>query len=408
MTTTRQSIAGSFWMISLLAFLFVGALAVCAGQSLNVYPCPDTNPVYVGGLTHFTDGSYYGAAADYNGIGPGFVYRLSPAGSSWNCTVIFQLGGEGGGVPQGNVTFDSQGNLYITNTQYGGAGLGGVVELSPDGSGGWMFSRGYSFTGNGDGAAAVGSVSLDAAGNVYGITAGASIGGTAYPSTVFELSPTQNGFSETTLHTFGGPGDGYRGSSLIMDRGGNLYGTTTQGGSGQHGTVFRLHHVTNGWIETILHNFSQRDGNGDPTSLVFDPQGNLVGTAVDAVFKITPPAHASGAVEAPWPIRWLHQFQGDGPGGSQPFGGVAFDSAGNIYGATVNGGNLQGCGPDGCGVVYKLSRSQDGSPASWSETVLWTFAGGSDGGGPTGSVLVDGSGNVFGTNYDGPFKLTPQ
>jgi uncharacterized repeat protein (TIGR03803 family) len=221
---------------------------------------------------------------------------------------------------------------------------------------------------------------------------------------VFKL--TRHG-KEKVLYAFSGGSDGaYPGSNLVMDGSGNLYGATEEGGLGV-GTVFKLApHGT----ETVLHAFkSAPDGSVPIGNLVADGSGNLYGTTYSGgntggsecgdggcgtVFKIA--ADGSEAI--------LHAFQG-GDDGWQPYGGVILDSQGNLYGTTSGGGG-SGCDGFGCGTVFEVAP--DGT-----ETVLYAFQGGNDGDKPGGSLMMDGSGNLYGaagggaSNRGTVFKLAP-
>jgi uncharacterized repeat protein (TIGR03803 family) len=150
--------------------------------------------------------------------------------------------------------------------------------------------------------------------------------------------------------------------------------------------------------EKVLYAFSGGSDGGDPASqLIFDSSGNAYGTTVvggsftfGTVFKLTP--HANGR----WTETVLHNFQA-GADGKNPYGGVTMDAKGNLYGTTVSGGNGGTCTGDGCGTVYKLTRSGN----SWNEIVLYSFTGGKDGSGPGGGVVLDQKGNLYGTTPDG-------
>jgi uncharacterized repeat protein (TIGR03803 family) len=244
----------------------------------------------------------------------------------------------------------------------------------------------YSFAGGSDGAYPEAGLIKDLAGNLYGTTTG---GGISYGyGTVFELAP--DGI-ETVLYAFTGGSDGndpYAG--LIRDSAGNLYGTTAFGGARHYGTVFEL--APDG-TETVLHSFTGSDGADPFAGLIKDKAGNLYGTTEEGgstscegygcgtVFELAPDGTETV----------LHAFTG-GNDGDDPIGGLIKDSAGNLYGTTVNGGGT-GCGY-GCGTVFKLAP--DGT-----ETVLYAFTGGSDGAGPAAGLIKDSAGNLYGTTEGG-------
>jgi uncharacterized repeat protein (TIGR03803 family) len=371
-------------------------------------------------------GNLYGVAS-YGGPNlDGVVFELTPDGNGgWNYNVIYSFtGGSDGYQPIDNagLAIDSQGNLYGT-TQYGGSNnLGNVFELSK-GSSGWTVTKTYEFTGGHDGLWPTASVLLDSAGNVYGT---AVAGGTGSYGTVFKLTPSGNGWTETTLHAFtGGVDGGYPTASLIMDRGGNLYGTSSIGGTYQQGNVFQLHPAGNSWTETVLYSFTGAadgsDGSGPIANLTFDSLGRIYGTTpysgphnagFGGVFKLSPPVTIPRTIkEAQWKITWLYHFTGGSDGGVPSYGVIA-DSQGNLYGSTQLGGTVINECTSGCGVVFELSPSQQ----NWAESVLYSFTGGtSDGTGPAGNLLRDHAGNLFGTSpfggafyADGTvFKVTP-
>ncbi|HVI10843.1 MAG TPA: choice-of-anchor tandem repeat GloVer-containing protein [Candidatus Binatia bacterium] len=249
---------------------------------------------------------------------------------------------------------------------------------------------------------------------------------------VVELTPQSDGkYIETTIYTFAGyPNDGaLPGAALIMDAAGNLYGTTETGGSSGYctsggkpigcGAVFELQPVTGGgWKEIVLHSFmgSPNDGATPTAPLMFDAAGNLYGTTsaggpklgkVEApeapgdgiVFELSP---AAGGL---WNETIIHEFTQSNGDGTKPQGGVVFDTQGNLYGTTSNGGAFT------YGTVYELSPSSGGG---WTESLLHSFGSGSDGQAPYSGLIRDGSGNLFGTTYRGGtanfgtvFEVTP-
>jgi len=344
------------------------------------------------------------------------------AATNWNEKVLhsFSIFYTGGDRSSAGLISDAAGNLYGT-TVFGGTyscSCGTVFELTPDGSGGWTETVLYSFNGTDGGYPQAGLI-FDARGNLYGTTYGDGYYG---PGTAFELSPNQDGgWTETVLHTFGNGTDGaapYAG--LIFDAAGNLYGTTTAGGTYNSclysanycGTVFELTPtVGGGWTEQVLHSFNGTDGAVPYAGLVFDAAGNLYGTTdvggtddAGTVFELTPAAGGG------WTETVLYSFcaQPNCTDGGNPSASLILDAAGNLYGTTDYGGTY--C-PQGCGTVFELT------PAG-RETVLYSFCAQpncTDGAYPSASLIFDAAGNLYGTTrgggtygYGTVFELTPE
>jgi len=303
------------------------------------------------------------------------------------------------------VTFDSSGNLYGTTSGGGAYSNGTVYELSPQAGGGWTQTILHSFNDNDvDGYEPYAGLAMDSAGNLYGTT---RLGGSQNEGTAFELIPEGGGvWAEKVLHSFGSKsGDGtFPYSNPILDSAGNVYGTTQQGGSYRSGTVFELTHSASGWAEKVLHSFNPGEGDGyNPyAGLIFDSAGNLYGTTyacncsygnLGTVFELK---HASSGG---WSEKVLHSFVENGVDGTYPYAGLIIDTAGNLYGTTAKGGTgTANCG-DGCGTVFKLTHL---TGSIWKETILHNFAEDTaDGGFPVGSLSFDAAGNLYGTTTVG-------
>jgi uncharacterized repeat protein (TIGR03803 family) len=269
---------------------------------------------------------------------------------SWtNCT--------DGRQPQAGLIFDAAGNLYGT-TAFGGyyglqTGYGTLFELTPAGGGSWteqvVHNFNHDFT---DGDEPYAGLIVDAAGNLYGTTSG---GGTIGYGTVFELTPTGGGTWTEVLHSFGDGTDGlYPWAGLIFDAAGNLYGTTSEGGTYDGGTVFELTPAAGGgWTEKVLHSFGNGNDGAYPhyAGLIFDAAGNLYGTTSGGgtygggtVFELTPAGGGS------WTETVLHSF-GNGTDGAEPYAGLVFDAVGNLYGTTLGGGTYN------YGTVFELQTA---------------------------------------------------
>jgi uncharacterized repeat protein (TIGR03803 family) len=211
--------------------------------------------------------------------------------------------------------------------------------------------------------------------------------------------------SYQVIHNFSGGESGANPwAGLVRDRAGNLYGTTPNGGT-EYGDVFKLSQVGSNWILTPLHDFvGDTDGAGPYSSLVIGPDGNLYGATVaggindtccGTVFKLTPPATVCKTTLCPWTETILYRFQG-GNDGQGPYGGITFDQAGNIYGTTTQGGGT-GCTGPGCGTLFKLTNSQ----GHWTESILHRFNDNGDGNEPLSTVTMDEAGNLYGTTAGG-------
>lgn len=208
-------------------------------------------------------------------------------------------------------------------------------------------------------------------------------------------------------------------SDLIFDKAGNLYGTTVFGGTGTGvncnydgcGTVFELVRQANGgWVERVLHNFQGHGGDGAQpfAGLTFDAAGNLYGTTTVGGRSTNCSLQGCGTVfelsptaSGQWEEKVIYSFKARDDGAS-PSGGVVLDAEGNLYGTTSDG-NLAGCG--NCGLVYELSPSASGV---WTEKVLYNFppTGPTQ---PTGKLVLDAAGNIYGIAYsDAVFELSPK
>jgi uncharacterized repeat protein (TIGR03803 family) len=295
-----------------------------------------------------------------------------------------------GQSPGASLIFDAGGNLYGT-TPYGGtystdctSGCGIVFELTPQAGGDWTEQVLHKFSSNGtDGQYPSSGLIFDAAGNLYGATSG---GGTYGYGTVFELTPTAGGsWTEQVLYSFNST-DGAGPSGLIFDAAGNLYGATSGGGTYGIGTVFELMPAAGGgWTEQVLHSFAgyPTDGYG-PSGLIFDARGNLYGTTGSGGYSglciagcgtVFELKRSVSALGGGWTEQVLHSF--DPPGqdedGAGPTGGLIFDARGNLYGTTITGGPYDCVEGFGCGTVFELARSISALGGGWTETVLYLF-----------------------------------
>jgi uncharacterized repeat protein (TIGR03803 family) len=261
----------------------------------------------------------------------------------------------------------------------------------------------YDFSGSPDGNGPRSALIQDSKSNLYGTTYG---GGTLGYGTVFKIDATGK---ESILHNFAGGADGSNPvAGLTLDAAGNLYGTTFLGG-GNHcfnnsgcGVVFMLSPGGgNWWKKTILYSFKGGADGSHPGygNLSRDAAGGLYGTTVyggtgycsygcGVVYKIS-------LVAGVWKEQVLHTFVATlSTDGATPYGGVILDAAGNLYGATTAGGNAA-CS---CGTLFQLGPTGQ-------EIILHSFAGGTDGAQPFGTLLRDASGNLYGTTWLGGSSL---
>jgi uncharacterized repeat protein (TIGR03803 family) len=306
------------------------------------------------GVTIGPDGSLYGTTYQGGmlsgciGVGCGTVYKLTPPATicqsvscPWTKTVLHEFTGADGDQPvYGNLTFDGAGNLYGTTEAGGAHDQGTVYELTPS-NGGWTESVLWSFTGGDDGDQPSAGVIVDSAGNLYGTT---FMGGAYQAGIVYELSPSGLGWTERTLLSLDGS---YQGDEPIggvaMDQHGNLYGTARLGGTSGGGTAFQLTPSGGAWTYHLMQAFPGIEGPFDTPTL--DAAGNVYVTCTwtggwGSLFELTP-------LDGGWNSNLLYSFTFGG--GSVPVGSVLLDANGNIYGTASSGGG------DGKGVVFEIT-----------------------------------------------------
>jgi uncharacterized repeat protein (TIGR03803 family) len=347
------------------------------------------------GLTLDHAGNLYGSTFDGGSTGNGVIYKITRSTGQQSVLYTFRGAKTDGANPSGNLTFGPGGAIFGTTTG-GGTGNGVVFMLTPSGTS-WTESVLHVFA---TGETPINSgVIFDRNGNMYGETAG---GGARTDGTIYSLQHTSSAWKYILIYSFTGGTDGnFPSGGLIFDSAGNLYGTTAAGGSLNIGTVFELKRGTQGgWAESVIYTFqSTADGVNPESALTFDSSGNLYGTTVyggdtscgqgygcGEVFELSP----SGGV---WTKTTLHAFTGP-PDGHAPLAGVTFDSAGNLFGTTSNGGMT------GTGALYELSPSSGG----WTESVIHSFTNRNDGGYPSTPLIFDTEGNLLGTaEFGGAF-----
>lgn len=351
--------------VVLLLIFFATQLDAQTWTVLHTFSGPEGSAPEAG-LTMDQAGNLYGTAwgggntggACFN-TGCGTVFKMTRHGSNWTVVPLYKFSGPDGSNPMARVIIAPDGTLYGT-TYYGGASNSGVVfrpqppatacksVLCP-----WTETVVHSFTGGADGSnPSLGDLMVDRVGNIYGTTyTGGSTAGNCSDygpgcGVVFEMSPSGGGWTENVLHTFQWDDGAFPYAGVIFDSAGNIYGTTEAGGSSVDGTVYELTPSGSGWTETVLHNFD----------VIISPEGGFV------------------------------------------YGGLIADSSGNLYGITSLGG------AQGGGTAYELSPSGSG----WSFNVLYGFNAYT---GSLAKLAMDSAGDLYGTLFDEGvpevFRLTP-
>jgi len=317
------------------------------------------------------------------------ILSLQPA-QAQTYTVLhsFNLLGTDGARPYDGFISDRAGNLYGT-TAAGGTNHGGTVFKMVHTSRGWMLNTLYDFADGSDGASPDVRVTMGADGALYGTnTAGAEFGG----GVIFKLQvPTRalGEWTETSLYAFAFEQNEY-GSPLTFDSAGKLYGAVAHWSGNDRGAVYQLVRNGDSWILNLIYQFAGGNDGSDPRgSLAIDAAGNIYGVTEDDgrygngnVYELSP--SGSG-----WTKTVLHDFQG-GNDGLIPFGGLIFDHSGNLLGSTGSGG------PGNGGTVFQLSPQPGGG---WTYSLVYGFPGQSSWG-PTGSLTVDQAGNIYGARND--------
>lgn len=367
------------------AYKMTSAGAVTLLHSFGGGTADDSLPF--GPLLQASDGNFYGTTTGAAGKRLGVVFKITPTGTE-TTLYSFKGGDTDGAVPQAGVIQASDGNLYGTTNNGGSSANDGVVfKVSLSGTESLL----HSFPTN-DGGDPFGALLQASDGNFYGTTA---LGGAGNNGTVFKMTP--NGVVSVIYSFVGGSSDGVSPTAgLVEGADGNFYGTTSNGGGSNLGTVFK---ITPAGGETVLHFFAGGSDGAKPVAgLILASDGNFYGTTEfggagnkGIVFKIT-----STGLEGV-----LYSFAGGNADGAIPAAGLIQASDGNFYGTTFNGGAT------GNGTVFKISPSG-------TESVLHSFTGGSDGAIPTAGLIQASDSNFYGTTLDGGvnsqgtvFKITP-
>ena len=269
----------------------------------------------------------------------------------------------------------------------------------------------YSFARKPDGQFPVARLMRSADGSLYGTTA--SGGGTHCHEcgTVFKLSTTSDGYSESNLHQFQGGLDGDDPvARLYEDKNGNIFGTTQLGGYNDNGTVFEIRSTASGYTFQTIYRFQGApDGTYPQTALIGDASGTLYGTTASGGLsnECTPgcgtafelkPNSSGGYTESV--IYRFHPTELDGYFPSAP---LVMDGAGNLFGTTSGGGVKGGC-ESGCGTVFRLTPTG----STYTETIIHRFKSFPNGGQPYGGLLLDDAGALYGTTANGGYSCNSQ
>jgi len=387
--------------LSVILFLFSAAAVTPApAQSptffttLAAFDLDNGSEPYYMSLVQGNDGSFYGTtvAGGVNNGNDGTVFQITPAGTLTTLYSFCQQGGNcvDGRAPYVGLVQASDGNFYGTTVAGGTSDWGTVFKITPSGT----LTTLHSFDGA-DGGSPWAALVQASDGNFYGTTA---LGGVGY-GTVFKITPAG---SPTTLYSFcqqgGGCADGTSPhGALVQGSDRNLYGTTTGGGAGGHGTVFRI--TTDGTL-TTLHSFNGLDGGEPVAALLQASDGNFYGTTLlggpsrncgdgcGAIFKIT----STGTFT---PL-YIFCSQPNCADGANPSSSLVQGADGNFYGTTWYGGDNTNCG-GGCGTVFDITPGG-------TLTTLYRFcpqSGCRDGYWPLGGLLQATNGAFYGTTFAG-------
>ncbi len=271
----------------------------------------------------------------------------------------------------------------------------------------------HNFAGGQDGATPMAGLTLDRTGNFYGTAAfGGTTGGDCGNrgcGTVFRLAKRNSGWVLSPLYSFAGGDDGANPeANVVIGADGTLYGSTYIGGGPCDGTgcgtVFNLKPPAAAcksalcpWTEILIHNFTGPDGIGPVGAVLFDSSGNLFGATTSGGFRNGGAIYELQPMDGSWTVRVLYSSYG------YPRGGLILDDSGNLYGPAFTAGN-------GYGSVYQMVPSG----STWITSDIYDFTYRSDGGYPWASLILDGSGNFYGSTCTGGsgnggtvFELSP-
>lgn len=351
------------------------------------------------------EGGTTGGVCDSTGCGT--VFELSPVGhGTYTEQILHAFAGttKDGCTPVGGVVLDLSGNLYGTLAGCGVNGLGQVYELSPGGSG-WTETILWNFVGApNDGAVSYSTPVVDMKGRLFGTTLAGGSGNcsnTGFPhgcGVVFEVvSARDGGWKESIVYSFtGGSSDGNAPKAgVTLGSDGTLYGLTSFGGPYSQGVLYALK-STGGrkWAEAVLHTFPENEGDGTyPVGVpIIDDHGRLFGASSlggkmegGTIWEVSPDGNS-------WSEKVLFSFTTSGNAPNDPYAGVIFGPKDILYGTTVEGAG--GCDGFGCGAVYSFNLK------TGKLHTLLAFDS-TDTNSPESALLRDAQGNLFGTTAFG-------
>ncbi len=400
----------NFGSALLLITLALSALVNAQTES-TLYTFKETTSFWPqGSLLEDSAGNLYGTTRAGGTYGVGTIFKMAPpavSGGAWTLTTLYNFVpyGNGGYVPLSDLITDATGAFYGT-TYSGGdpdCNCGVIYKLVPPATlgGAWTEQPLYAFTGNADGRLPVPfGLTMNSQGVIYGTTLR---GGTWDSGVIYQLTPATGGtYSESVLYSFGDLADASTPNGpLLMDPTGALYGVTSLGGTFDNGTVFRFVPASNGQLatESLLFSFksSTKSGTTPSGNLVFDSAGNLYGVTNEGgsanndgvVYELTP-------AKAAWTETILYVFSKKS--GANPVGGLTWNPTnGILYGTTSS----QNGKTTGDGSVFKLvpPTVQGGT---WTESTVFQFTYATVGGYPQGTITRDpNTGTLYGTAING-------
>ena len=325
-------------------------------------------------------------------VGLATLFLATAAWATSTTKLVYSFaGGADGEYLDTELVRDSAGNLYGTSVQGGVYGGGTVFQVTPEG----VHTVLYSFTGGADGGEPYKGVTLDAAGNLYGttVTGGGGVceGGCGV---IYKLTHNGGTWTQSIIYPFQGGSDGYEpGSPVAFDSRGNFYGTTPVGGAYGMGVIYRMSpNGTGGWNFRVIHTFTGGvdGGGGSAGKILINAAGNLFGVCTVGGVNGFGTVYRMSLVQGKWTFRTLYAFK-DKPDGALPYGSLVADKFGNLYGTTYYAGT------NDVGTVYELTPTN----GSWTESVLYSFKGGTDGASPISALVADRAGNLYGTTSEG-------